>query len=407
MNAKKLFEVALGVVTSMGGFLEAGSIATSAQAGAGYGFQLVWPIVLGTVCVIFLVEMAGRLAAMSHHPLPAAVRERFGARFFAFPFGAAIVIDYLVLASEIGGASIGLQLLTGIHYQWWALPVALLVWLLLWHGKFSLIEYGVSLLGLITVVFAVAAVKANPEWSAVAKGMLPTLPRHEKAMYWFLCVSILGATISPYLFNFYSSGAVEDEWEESDLWPNRITATLGMGFGGLISLAVLVCAGALLYPRGIDFDQYEQIALLVTGPLGKVGYYLLGAGLFIACIGAALELSLDLSYVAAQAFGWTWGENERPKDAARFSLVYTALLLLAWVPMALGLDPLKLTMFSMAVTALVLPIVVLPFLVLMNDPHYVGRHLNGRIGNAVVFLVVIMASVLALVSIPLVIVGGK
>src|SRR4051812_14061670 len=156
MNIKKIAEVSLGVVTSMGGFLEAGSIATSAQAGAGYGFQLIWPIVLGTICVIFLIEMAGRLAAVGHHPLPAAVRERFGARFFALPFLAAIVIDYLVLASEIGAASIGLQLLTGIHFQWWALPVALFVWLLLWHGKFSLIEYGVSLLGLITVVFAVS-----------------------------------------------------------------------------------------------------------------------------------------------------------------------------------------------------------------------------------------------------------
>jgi Mn2+/Fe2+ NRAMP family transporter len=61
----------------------------------------------------------------------------------------------------------------------------------------------------------------------------------------------------------------------------------------------------------------------------------------------------------------------------------------------------------MAITALVLPIVVLPFLVLMNDSHYVGEHCNGRIGNTVVFFVVIMASILALVSIPLVIVGGK
>jgi Mn2+/Fe2+ NRAMP family transporter len=56
---------------------------------------------------------------------------------------------------------------------------------------------------------------------------------------------------------------------------------------------------------------------------------------------------------------------------------------------------------------LILPVVVLPFLVLMNDPHYVGKHRNGRIGNTVVFIVIVMAAILAVVSIPLVILGGK
>jgi Mn2+/Fe2+ NRAMP family transporter len=404
---KKYLEVALGIITSIGGFLEAGSIATSAQAGAGYGFQLLWPVALGTLCVIALIEMSGRLAAMSHHPLPAAVRDRFGATFFVIPLAAETVVDYLVLASEIGGASLGLQLLTGVGFQVWAVPVALLVWLLLWNGKFSLIEYGVSILGLITVVFVVSACKAHPQWSAVGKGLLPTLPQHEKATYWFLAVSILGATISPYLFNFYSSGAVEDEWDSSYLGVNRITATVGMGFGGLISAGVLVAAGALLYPRHIDFDRYEQVALLVTGPLGKWGYWLVGAGLFIACLGAALELSLDMSYVYGQGLGWNWGENLRPQEATRFSSVYTILVFAACVPIAVGVDPLKLTMYSMAITALVLPVVVLPFLVLMNDPHYVGEHGNGRLGNWTIFFVIVAASVIALVSIPLVIAGGK
>jgi Mn2+/Fe2+ NRAMP family transporter len=200
---------------------------------------------------------------------------------------------------------------------------------------------------------------------------------------------------------------VEDEWDSSYLGVNRITATVGMGFGGLISAGVLVAAGALLYPRHIDFDRYEQVALLVTGPLGKWGYWLVGAGLFIACLGAALELSLDMSYVYGQGLGWNWGENLRPQEATRFSSVYTILVFAACVPIAVGVDPLKLTMYSMAITALVLPVVVLPFLVLMNDPHYVGEHGNGRLGNWTIFFVIVAASVIALVSIPLVIAGGK
>src|SRR3954467_14836455 len=109
MNPRKLLEIALGVVTSIGGFLEAGSIATAAQAGASFGFQLIWPIAFGTLVLIFLIEMSGRLAAVGHHPLPSAVRERFGFNFFIVPLIAETLVDFLVLASEIGGACWALQ----------------------------------------------------------------------------------------------------------------------------------------------------------------------------------------------------------------------------------------------------------------------------------------------------------
>src|SRR4051794_22216182 len=65
----KLLEISLGIVTSVGGYLEIGSIATSAQAGAAFGFQLLWALVLGTLCIIVLVEMSGRFAAVSHHTI--------------------------------------------------------------------------------------------------------------------------------------------------------------------------------------------------------------------------------------------------------------------------------------------------------------------------------------------------
>src|SRR3954465_11936558 len=191
MKPKQIIQVALGIVTSVGGFLEVGSIATAAQAGAMFGFQLIWPIALGTICLIFLIEMSGRLAAVSHHPLPAAVRERFGFNYFVVPLLAETIIDYLVLASEIGGVCLGLQLLTGVPFHYWAVPVAFVIWLFLWRGSFGAIEYGVAVLGLTTLVFVVAAFKTHPPLQSIGNGMLPTLPTHEKARYWFLAVSII------------------------------------------------------------------------------------------------------------------------------------------------------------------------------------------------------------------------
>jgi Mn2+/Fe2+ NRAMP family transporter len=402
----KLLEIALGIVTSIGGFLDVGAIATAAQAGSNYRFGLVWAIALGTVCVIFLVEMSGRLAAVSKHTLAAAVRERFGFNFYIIPLVAEILVDFLVLGAEIGGVCIALQLLTGVSFQWWALPVALAIWLLLWKGNFGLIENGVSLFGLVTLAFVVATFKLRPDLPAVAQGLVPKLPQTNLAEYLFVAVSILGAIISPYLFYFYSSGAVEDKWDESYLGINRAVAGLGMGFGSIVALGVLIVSAQVLYPRGIQVDSYEQAALMLTQPFGYWGFILFALSLGIACFGAALEVSLNTAYVTAQAFGWIWGENLHPKEAARFNIVYTIFVFSASLLMVAGIDPLKLTLFSMALTAVILPLAIGPFLVLMNDREYVGEYRNGWISNTVVIFTIALAFVLAIVAIPLEILGG-
>jgi len=402
----KLLEIALGVVTGIGGFLEAGSLATAAQAGAAFGFRLVWALALGTVCLAFMVEMAGRLASVSHHTLPDAMRERFGIRFFLVPLVTVALVSFLVLASEIGGVCLALQFATGVPLRWWVAPVILGLWLFLWKGTFGMVEKGASLLGLVTIAFVVGALKLGPSPAELAAGLLPSLPGHDPAKYWFIAVSIVGASVSPYLFYFYSAGAVEDGWDESYLGINRIVAGGGMAFGGGIAAAVLVCAAMVLHSGGIQVDRYEQIPMILSSPLGRWGFRLFVASLAIGCFGAALEIALALAYLVAQGLGWRWGESLQPRQAARFALVYTLALPLAGLVIVTGIDPLKLTIFSMALTALSLPVTVVPLLVLMNDPQYLGDHTNGWLGNAAVLAVSVVACVVALVAIPLQIFGG-
>jgi Mn2+/Fe2+ NRAMP family transporter len=314
---KKIFQIALGIVTSVGGFLEIGSITTAAQAGASFGYQLVWSIVLGTVCVAFLVEMSGRFAAVSKHTIPDAMRERFGINFYVVPLFVLLGVSLLVLGAELGGVAAALEMATGIKLPVWAIPVALLSWGLLWRASFSVIENGVSILGLVTVAFAVGAVKLHPDYGAVLHGVVPTLPRRDASHYWFVAVSVLGASISPYLYYFYSSGAIEEKWDETYLAANRMIAAIGMSFGGFLSVAVLVLAAILFHPHNIDVDKYQQLPDLLTPIFGRSGFWLVIASLGIACLGATLEISLALAYLIAQGFGWNWGEDLGRSDRTR------------------------------------------------------------------------------------------
>jgi Mn2+/Fe2+ NRAMP family transporter len=403
---KRLVEIALGIVTGIGGFLEAGSLATAVQAGADFRFDLIWTLVLGAACLAFLVEMSGRLAAISKHTVADAIRERFGFRFYVVTIIIMQLVMYMVLAAELGGVSLALQLTSGVSYRWWVIPVAFVIWVLLWRGTFGLIEKGVSVLGLVTLSFVVGAWQLHPPLGEVVRGALPRLPSGDAAHYWYLAVSILGASISPYLFAFYAAGAVEDRWDVSHLSINRITAGFGMGLGGIVAIGALVTAGVVFHPAGIKVESYEQLPLLLTSALGRWGFPLFVATLGIACFGAAQEIALTSGYMLAQGLGWQWSENLPPAEDARFSLSNTVMIALAAIPALAGVDILKLTNFSMVFSAASLPIVVGPMLIIMNDKRYLRDYGNGWFSNTIVALITALAFVLAIVSLPLLIKGG-
>ena len=179
-----------------------------------------------------------------------------------------------------------------------------------------------------------------------------------------------------------------------------------MAFGSVISAAVLVVAAMVLAPAGIRVDSYEQAAMMMLQPFGSWGIPLFAACLGTACFGASLQVALNLSYLFSQGFGWNWSENLKPHEDARFALVYTLAIPLGAVLVVVLGDPLQITTFSMALNALLAPVIVFPMLILMNDRHYVREYRNHVFGNVFVSAIVVIAFIIAAVAIPLEVLGG-
>ena len=403
---KKILQLALGIITGIGGFLEIGSVTTSAQAGAAFGYQLIWPLLLGMVCLAFLLEMSGRFAAVSSHTIIEGLRDRFGFGFFSIVLGAIAVIVFLVLVAEIGGVALAIELGTGVGISWWAIPVAALAWFILWKGSLDFVEDAPSALGIISIFFAIGAWRLNPDWSAVAKGAIPSTPSNDKPHYWFLAVSILGASISPYLMYFYSAGAAEEKWDKSYLGVNRVIAGLGTAFGGGLAIAVMIVSAIIFHDRGIEVERFDQMARMMSYPFPQWGIALFAITLGVTCLGATMEIALSISYMFGQGLGWHSSEEGKPVEEARFSTVYTLIIFVASIPIVLGVNPIKVTEISMALEAAILPVAVIPFLILMNDRDYLGDHTNKLIGNTVVVLITLMAFALAITAVPLQLLGG-
>jgi len=401
-----LVDLILGIVTSIGSFVEVGSISTAAQAGSEFGFALLWAIAGAAFMLAVLAEMSGRLAAISKRTVAEAVRERFGIHFQAVSLSAELVLDVLLLSAQIGGAAIAVKLLTGIGFQWWILPVGFAVWLLLFTCGFGVIENGIGLLGLVTLSFVYAAFQLGPEPRALAAGLVPAMPDHDRVRYAFLAVSTLGATVTPHVLNFYSSGTIEEKLPAKYLWVNTTTAYLGTCFGAVVSMGVLVTSALVFGPQHIRIDSYEQASLMFAPVFGPWAVTLFALALGVGCFGAAVEMALNGGYITAQVFGWSWGANKPRRDAARFTFAFTFVLVVSVALALCGFDPLQVTMISVALTVVILPLVILPFLVLMNDPEFVREHTSNRAGNLLLAGLTVLAAILAIVVIPLQVLGG-
>lgn len=404
---KKWLSVTLGIVTATGGFLDAGTIATAGEAGAKFGLGLIWAILLATIAVILLVEMVGRFTAVSKKTYADAIRENFGFRFFLLPLTCEIIAESLLLTAELGGVAIALSLLTGISWHILFPVGALLVFAMVWRAPFDWIENGPALLGLTTLGF-LAGIFAlgGPPHDVLPTLWHPQVKPGDSADYLYLCAATFGATISPYMLYFYSSGAREENWSGRSLLLNRVTAFMGMGFGSLGSMALVVLAAIVLQPLNINANTLGEIGLPMAKAFGSLGTTLFAIALFSTCFGAALEVLLGVSYLIAQGFGWEWSENKPPVKAARFNLVIILFLLAAIAMSLFGMDPLQLALLASTVIALELPIALLPFLVLMNDPQYLRDKVNGRLSNIAVICILLIAFVVALISLPLEILTG-
>ena len=403
---KRLLAVALGILTAIGGFVDIGDLVTNAVVGARFGMSLGWVVVVGVIGICVFAEMSGRIAAISHRATFDLVRERLGPRVGLLNLFGSLAVTLLTFIAEIGGVALALQLVTSVHYLAWVPLVALLVWVVLWRAKFSLMENVLGLCGLALIVFGVALWQLNPDWGDLGRQLATAdKPLGESwSTYAFYGVALFGAAMTPYEVFFFSSGGVEERWTTRDLPTMRANVLIGFPLGGFLSLSIAGTAAVVLQPAGISVDTLGQVGLPVAVALGKIGVAVAIVGFVAATFGAACETGLSAGYSLAQYGGWQWGKYVRPHQAAAFHATLVASVLLAAGVLMTAVDPILVTEFSVVFSAVALPLTYFPILVVANDPDYLGEHTNGRVANVLGVIYLGLVVVASLAAIPLMIV---
>ena len=399
----KVLGLGLGIIAAIGGFVDIGDLVFNVAAGATFGYQLLWVIVVGLIGIIVYSEMCGRVAAVSGRAVFDAIRERVGFKGAVVALVSSEVVNLMTLAAELGGVAIALQLLSGLPYRWLIVFAVVAFAVVIWVTAFEWIERIFGFGGLCMLVFAVVAVKLGPDWGKVGAGFVPHIAHTNRMLYAYFVVGILGTAMTPYEVYFYSSGGIEDQWSPKDLGLNRANAILGYGLGGTLSFALMITGGALFLSHGISPHHLGTVALAAEQPLGKLGLLLALVGILFAVGAASIDTVFAGAYNLAQFCGWEWGRYRHPRGAPRFALTWLVLLVLALGILMTGVDPVALTEYAVLFSVVALPLTYVPILLVANDKAYMGRYVNGRIANGFGLLYLVVIGIVALAAIPLMI----
>jgi manganese transport protein len=376
----RLTGVALGIVAALGGFVDIGELVFNTAAGAKVGYSALWAIPVGVVGIAVMSEMSGRVAAIARKPAFELVREQYGRRLGLTALIGSLALNFLTLCAEIGGAGIALQLLFDGPPQLWmlvaTLALATAAWLLPFEGVERVFGYG----GLGLLVYVVAAGELGPDWSAIGDGLVPHV--QSSALYLYFVVGMLAAALMPYELYFYSSGGIEEGWNEDHLFENRANAVIGFGLGGILSAALVVVGAEVLRPAGVTPDSLDTVSMTVGQPLGDTAVTFALVGMVFAIGGAAIDTCFSGAYNLAQYNGWEWRHSLGPRRATRWYVTALVLFVGGYAVVATGVDPVAMTEYAVVFSALVLPLSYLPVLRAARDRDLMGEHANGRLADA-------------------------
>jgi NRAMP (natural resistance-associated macrophage protein)-like metal ion transporter len=372
---------------------DAGGITTYSQAGAQFGYSLLWTMIPTTLALIVVQEMASRMGAVTGKGLSDLIREEFGFRITFFMMLGLVVTNFGNVLAEFSGVALSLELFGVPKYI--SVPVcAVIVWLLVVKGTYKSVEKIFLVASFIYVTYIVAGLIARPEWkqALVATVRPPSLPAFSHSAYLYMVIGVVGTTIAPWMQFYLQASVVEKGITARHYGASKLDVITGCVFTDIVAWFIIVACAATLFAHGLFEIRNGADAAQALKPLaGNYAYILFAVGLFNASLFAASILPISTAYAVCEGLGLESGVGKKFSEAPFFYWLYTALIaggagviLLPRVPLV------RITVLSQVVNGITLPFVLIFMLLLINKKELMGNHTNSRFFDAVAWLTTVV-----------------
>jgi NRAMP (natural resistance-associated macrophage protein)-like metal ion transporter len=365
---------------------DSGGILTYSQAGAQYGYALLWTMIPITLALIVVQEMCARMGVVTGKGLSDLIREEFGLRITVVMMALLVLVNFTNVITEFIGIAGSLHLFHVSKFI--SVPIsAVLVWFLVVRGDYKQVEKIFLIASVVYIAYIFAGVLSQPSWH---DALLATVQMPRRSMwtsdYIYMAIGVVGTTIAPWMQFYLQSSIVEKGIRVKDYAASRLDVIVGSFFTDIVAWFIVVACAATLFVHGLGAIQVPSDAADAMRPLaGNYAFVLFAFGLFNASLFAASILPLSTAYTVCEGLGLESGVDKSFKEAPFFYWLYT--LLIAGGAIAVLALPdsqlVSMAILSQVLNGILLPVVIVLMLILINRKDLMGEHVNSRLFNVI------------------------
>jgi NRAMP (natural resistance-associated macrophage protein)-like metal ion transporter len=394
---------------------DVGGILTYSQAGAQFGYSLLWLLVPVTLVLIVVQEMCARMGAITGKGLADLIRENFRVRVTFWCLLLFVLGDIGNTATEFAGVASSAPLFAGylpfLNPEAFKIALvigsAVLVFTTVTRGSYKVVERVFFFFCSVYIAYIVSAIAVHPDWHDILRQTF--IPQFSPSKNFILMIiAVIGTTISPWM-QFYIQAAVVDKGvREEDYKYSRLDVITGAIWTDVIAYFIIVACAATIYIHNLHVPAAHQITVSDPGDVavalqpivGKFASLLFALGLLNAAVFTASILPLSTAYYVCEAFGFERGVDHSFTEAPVFYSFYLALIALgAGVVIIPGVPLLAIIFYSQVANGVLLPVVLVLMLLLINNRQLMGRYVNSRLFNAISWASVVIVAALTIVSV--------
>ena len=365
---------------------DAGGILTYSQAGAQYGYKLLWTMIPITLALIVVQEMCARMGVVTGKGLSDLIREEFGLRMTFIIMVLLVVVNFTNVITEFIGIAGSLQLFHSSKYI--SVPLcAFAVWALVVKGDYKGVEKIFLAASVFYIAYIIAGVMSQPDWH---QALVETVRLPERAIwrdrnYVYMTVGVIGTTITPWMQFYLQASIVDKGVTVKQYKASRLDVIVGSFFTDIVAWFIVVVCAATLYSHGMRNINVPADAAEAMKPIAdRYAYILFAVGLFNASFFAASILPLSTAYTVCEGLGFEAGLNRTFRQAPFFYWLYTALIAGGAAVVLIPRFPMMtVSLLSQVLNGVLLPLILFFMLRLINKKELMGKYTNSHWFNVV------------------------
>lgn len=370
-----LKKIGPGFLAGMAGN-DSSAVTSYMVTGSRTGFSQLWLILLTTPLLQAVQFGCAKIGRVTQKGLSELLREHY-TRWVAWPASLALIVANIALiAADLLAIGTGFELITGLSFIWFIVPVALVLWYITVYQSYDRFEKVFICMSFAFVAFFLMAFLAGPNWGEVLSNTFS--PRFDFSFQGIsTSVAVLGATLTPYQFFWQVQGETEvqrDGSTDQKIKNASVDIASGVISGNLIAYSIIVTTAATAFVQHKEINTAADAANLLEPLIGVFSKYLVGIGLIGAGMIAIPVLLASTSYAVAGSFGWPSSLSKKPWQNEGFYLILTVALLASLVVAFLGFEPLQLMFLANILAGLLAPILLVFILFVGNNARIMGRH---------------------------------